>query len=357
MKLGMLIFVTISLMLLALCATAETDQRPGVDGDFGKVYSIGKGTPLNFIMINAEYSVQRIHIGEEDYVPAYNEKLLVIHFSLQNPAQTEAGVDNNTIRFTAVGENQANYEYINNIGIEGTGVVLDSFLKPAQKIAAYTAFIIPSDSVIPKIMVLPAEDDAPVIRYQSVSWTGATPPKSITKTINRIQSIKAPFARANDVTGAAVVEEIPANIGNWYSSGLLDLRLDALNYSEVVLPDEDPLDGEKYAVFTISVRNQSITTQGVYGGGHVIPKVILSDDGEANWNNLAYLVKSPRIYEGDILPGKEMQYRFFFRIPNEVPVTTLQLTEWGFITQVDENKSRPLIYNWLADQPVKVPAF
>jgi hypothetical protein len=95
-----------------------TVQLAGDNGVFGTVYSINKGNPIYFRLKSVEFTTNQVTIGENLYVPSAEEKLMVLHFTVQNPQKTEQFVRWDTLRFTAADAMNTNHEGDNEWGDE-----------------------------------------------------------------------------------------------------------------------------------------------------------------------------------------------------------------------------------------------
>ncbi|MBI5831658.1 MAG: hypothetical protein HZB16_05010 [Armatimonadetes bacterium] len=76
-----------ALMLMGAGARA-VDEMPGQWGEVGKDYIMGKGHRLRFRLVSMEYRVDPVCIGKQAFAPKADEKLLVVHYVLQNAETT-----------------------------------------------------------------------------------------------------------------------------------------------------------------------------------------------------------------------------------------------------------------------------
>lgn len=217
-------------------------QLPGGQGEFGVPYIIGGSEPLNFILKSAEYAINRVTIGEAIYAPGPDEKLLVLHFSIQNAQKEEAYVDWDTLRFTAIDEKNVNREYPRSVGLEETRDPLQITLKPVQKIDCYTVISVPAKGCVPKLMVLPP-NDSPVLRYDLK---------------DKVKKLSEPFVDPSDPTGLSALTNISGQIGNNYPLSHYDFNFIKLNYSAVKASsdEEDEDASNKQNLFiTLQIKN------------------------------------------------------------------------------------------------------
>ncbi|WP_337871455.1 hypothetical protein [Meiothermus sp.] len=106
-------FVIVSTGQAPQTQVAGTTQLAGGEGEFGKTYTLGKSYPLNFTLRSAEYAVNRVTAGTSVYAPKANEKLLVLHYTVQNPTQREQNVTWSSFKFTVVDAKDFNHVFNN----------------------------------------------------------------------------------------------------------------------------------------------------------------------------------------------------------------------------------------------------
>ena len=90
--------------------TAPTVQLAGDNGLFGNVFKIKKEGTLFFRLKSAEYTTEQVVMGDTLYVPTSEEKLLVLHLTIQNPSKSEQFVRWDSLNFTAVDSMNNNHE-------------------------------------------------------------------------------------------------------------------------------------------------------------------------------------------------------------------------------------------------------
>ncbi len=200
-----------------------TSQLKGDQGELGLTYTLGKESPINFTLKSCEYLAERKRIGADYYVPTAEEKLLVVHFTLQNPQPSERGVGWSVCSFTAVDATDTNREYPQNIGVESTQEALSLDLKPAQKLDAYTIITVPARGEVPKLIV--KAQDQLVIRYDLRK---------------KVKGLAAPFGDPADKSGATALADVPAVVGTYCPVGMWDARLDSTSYTTGAIKEEAP---------------------------------------------------------------------------------------------------------------------
>jgi hypothetical protein len=275
-----------------------TSQLKGDQGEFGLTYTLGKESPINFTLKSCEYLGERKWIGTDYYVPTGEEKLLVLHFTLQNPQPAERGVGWSVCSFTAVDASNTNREYPQNIGVESNQEVLNLNLKPAQKIDAYTVITVPAQGEVPKLIV--KSQDQLVIRYDLRK---------------KVKGLSAPFADPADKSGATARSDVPAVAGTYYPVGMWDARLDSTSYTTQAIKEEAPEGGVRYLVLNMTFRNPTKSAQSL-GWSALAPKVRTTDGENLDWNQELLYASRDETISMDVEPGQEAKVRYYFTIPS-----------------------------------------
>ncbi len=293
-------------------AAPGTGQLPGENGQLGIVYSMVKSNPLFFSLKSAEFTVAPVKVGEVMYTAKAGEKLLVIRFTVQNPHKTmEQFVRWDSLKMTVVDAMNINRESTNwGDVLTQNGVAVS--LKPAQKIEAYTAFIVPAKGVVPKLMVMPpTENDGGVLRYDLRG---------------KVTGLKEPFADPADPAGATARETVPMKLNTACPLDTLNLTVEKFAYSTEVPTDADELEeGARYAVFTVLLKN--ITPDDLYVRWDSLMPMLTSTDGEELHYQQMTFATSARAFAQTIKPGAEARVRLFILVPAEVTPKTLTIRE------------------------------
>lgn len=291
---------------------AGTTQLAGGEGELGKTYTLGKRDPLNFTLRSAEFTVSRVTIGTTVYAPKAGEKLLVLHYTVQNPQKQEENLSWRSFKFTAVDSKDVNQVFDSYVAREGTTESLDVSLKPAQKIDVVVVWPVPAAGVIPKLIVERGGGDAaPVLRYDLRG---------------KVKPLSAPFADPADASGSTALEEVPVKAGSYYPLKYFDLRLETVSFTTDPMNKKGPEGGRRYLVATIAIKN-AITRPVGYSWGTF--KFELKDaDGEKTKFN-GYLIKAGRDEhaEGELKPGEEYRFRVYFELPQDLAGQTLYVAE------------------------------
>lgn len=289
---------------------AGSVQLPGDNGELGKVYTMRKGNPLYFSLKKAEYSTTRLRIGDTLYVPKANEKLLVLHFTVQNPLKGEEQyVRWDSLAFTAVDAQNTNHEAIEAWGDEEKHESFAMNVKPAQTLAVYTAIMVPAKGVVPKLMVLPT-DDSPVLRFDLRG---------------KVTSLAAPFADPDDTNGATAREIVPAEMGKVYPYDNYDVTVEKIEYTTKALGEYEPAEDTRLGVLTLLVKNQSPADQ-YFRWDALIPTLTTADGEEMNYRTML-LATANRDVGQNLKPAQEMRVRILFDVPTDAKPELLTIKE------------------------------
>lgn len=294
--------------------TQGTQQLAGGFGEIGKSYSIGKNQPLNFTLRSAEFTVVRQTAGDL-YAPKYNEKLLVLHFTVQNPNKVDTNAYYGSFKFTAVDDKDRNIEFNSYWAREGETARLDLALKPAQKIDVVAVESIAADVKIPKLIVQRG-DDAPVVRYDLSG---------------KVKPLGAPFADPADASGSTALEVVTGQAGTYYPMGALDVKFEGATFSTEKMDNRTPKEGKRFLVATFSVRNGAAARNvNVYYGRFGIE---LTDADGVSDKFEGYIIRPSRDekLEQELRPGAETKFRAYFELPSDLGGKTISIYEDGIV--------------------------
>lgn len=300
--------VVISTPTASSAASAGTAQLAGDNGELGKLYSLRKGNPLYFTLLSAEYTTEQVNIGERTYMPTASEKLLVLHFTVQNPQKTDLFVRFDSLRLMAVDAMDVNHAAAD-WGDEDSKGKLGIALKPAQKIKAYTVITVPAKGQIPKLMVQSSIDnDGPVLRYDLR---------------DKVTLLKAPIADPADATGATALEIVTAAAKEKYPCGPFDMTLEQFTTTTETVDGVAPKKGESYLLATLRLKNDTPVPQNLRFD--TFKPVLVSTDGEIlRYGNMLFATTDRRVSQ-PVNPGDEMTIRLYFTIPKDVKPGTLTI--------------------------------
>jgi hypothetical protein len=291
-----------------------TTQMAGDNGKIGTTYTLGHGDKaINFTLTSAAYSVDRILDGSSAFMAGADEKFLVLHFTLHNPNKTENMVNWATLTYTAIDSNNVNHQVTGNGSVlfdkDGTHEAAQIVLKPAQKVAFYTALRIPSDVTVPKLIVQMPEA-LPVLRVYFAKGD--------------IKPLASPFG---DPSGVVALREVPSEAGVYYPASTdFDVKLVSGAYSQQV-GSYEASEGKRLFVATVSVKNSSLTAKTISWGAFLTG--VKTDDGEkTNFaGNRMYKSARDEDASNELQPGEEYTVRILIEIPVGAKVSELRLRE------------------------------
>ena len=143
---------------------AGTAQLPGDDGKLGQAYTMGKENRLNLVLTGVRYSKTRWNHGNDTAAPNQGQKLLIVSFQVQNPNKAITRFGEGTLKLTAIDGEGANHEGEFGVVQKGRNADFEIDLKPAQRVEAETAILVPAAGPIPKLMVAHRSGGS-VVRY------------------------------------------------------------------------------------------------------------------------------------------------------------------------------------------------
>lgn len=300
-------------------SVAGTGQLPGGWGEFGKEYTLGEGSSrMNIAVKSAEFTGSRVYVGDRTFYPKAGEKLMVIRYTIHNPQASDMSASWSTFGFTAVDATDQNREYSQWVGAETNSQKLDMYLKPGQKVEAYTYIVVPAAGEIPKLIVLGSGKS--VLRFDLRG---------------KVKPLSAPFADPSDTTGSTALAKVPAQMGVWYPTGGFDFRLDSAQFTTGPIRENNPAEGKRYLVLNASIRNKMRSSESLGWSRYGLK--LATSEGNAAWNQ--WLLQSGRD-EGlskYLDPDEETKGRYYFEIySNETPQT---------LTVQEAGDCRPLVYD------------
>ena len=301
---------------------AGTAQLAGGDGVLGKTYSLGKGSLLNFTLNSVEYRVEPLTVGTSVLFPKDTEKLLVLHFTAQNPQKNDMLVNLSSFKFTAVDKIDVNHTFQGDLTREGAPVVYYENLKPAQKVSLMAAWTVPAAGPVPKLIV--AREDGPVVRYD----------------LRGLAKVPSVFADPADASGSTALAVAPGVIGAGYAVGPFQATVQSARFSTDVMEGHKPDKGKKYFVATIALKYAVDKAAGKTGySWATLQYELLTSEGDrvTFTGNLLKPNRDARA-EGDLLPGDEVAYRVYFLLDEVVGVKALRV-QYGSSHSVSVNLS------------------
>jgi hypothetical protein len=284
-----------------------TKQLSGDQAVPGQAYTLGKASPVNFTLVSAEYSTDRICIGDECFVPNADEKFLLLHFIFHNPQKDDLVARYDTVTFTAVDARNNNRECGNPYGQEENRQVLSMLLKPAQKVAGYTFITVPAQGEVPKLIVRSSDDL--VLRYDLRG---------------KVKALAGPSRDPKDKTGVSALPSVPASIGVVYPLGEFDVKIESIAFSSQPIKDVEIDEGARFLIATATVRNGAKQPSLLRYDTFDL-KSTDTDGADLDWAPSLLRATSDVEYDGQLEPGKEARVRLYAIVPEGITPKDLTL--------------------------------
>ncbi|RYX83825.1 DUF4352 domain-containing protein [bacterium] len=292
-----------------------TEQLQGYEGRFGETFTLGKNTAFNFTLKSAEYSVGRVNIGDAAHLAKGDEKLLVLHFSIQNPQSKPLNFGAGYTIFKAIDANGVTRDFVGDLAREVTGEALRITLNPGQKVEAYTAIPVASYGEVPKLIVQNwYERQAPIIRYDLRG---------------KVTKLVAPFGDPADAKGATASRLVAAKAGAFYPvTDYFDARLDSVTYTTEPIKTYAAGTGKQYCTAIFTIKNKGLKSCR-FSNSYFRADLKDADGEKANYNGS--MLKASRDEEAgnELAPGEEARVRFYWALPLKVEAKTI-LMQYGY---------------------------
>lgn len=289
-----------------------TAQMAGENGELGTVYAIRKGNPLYFCLKSAEFTTKQVLIGNELFVPTFNEKLLLLRFTVQNPNKVATHVRWDSLRFTAVDAMNVNHAEAYSWGDVENQQPVNIDLKPAQKIEAYRVLRVPAKGLVPKLIIESGvANDGPVLRYDLRE---------------KVAPLIAPFADPTDPTGATALSIVPAELGTAYPYRYFAVAVEKIESVTTALQAGPPEAGGRYLLVTVAITNATTGPRTLRSDTLMLS--LTSTDNEPLRFRVMLLATANRLFEAQAVPaGQTVKARLCFFVPKDVTPQTLTLKE------------------------------
>jgi hypothetical protein len=294
-------------------------QPPAGQGEFGKTYSMRRGEPLYFTLRSAAYAVAPVSIGENWFATAAAEKLLVLHFDIENPGPADRLVRFDSLRISAIDTAQVEHPQKGLWGLEGRNEPAAFPLASGKKVSLFAVVTVPAKGEPPTILVRSNRDnDGPDLPYEVHGHVPALP---------------APYADPTDPTGATALPEVPAAQGVAYPCDNFAVTVEKSAFTTAAIGEAKPNEGDRFLVFTLLVKNQTPVEHLLRFD--MLQPVLTSKAGERLPYKGMVLENADRPVAQLVGPGAQMPVRIFFAVPKDATLQQLLL---------QEQKSRRYLY-------------
>jgi len=207
-----------------------------------------------------------------------------------------------TFHITAVDANDKNWEFRGDIGNEATKGLGSQRLKPGQKLNVYAILKVPAAGEIPKVIF--KSGDNLVIRYDLRG---------------KAKGLQPPYADPSDTTGATALAVVPAEIGKWYPTGVLAIRIDETSISDQSIGDAKVDRGGALFVVKATVKSLNKRSWPLRQDSFVV-KLKDADGADISYRGPVILrASSDTSLSTSLEPGQELSYRMVFRMGENLP--------------------------------------
>ncbi|MGO8671081.1 MAG: hypothetical protein ACLQVD_06935 [Capsulimonadaceae bacterium] len=283
----------------------------------GETFTLnGDGWSLDFTLKSVEITARRVRIGPDDSeVPNASEKLVVVHFTLENNSTADVGITGDSIQFTAEEPDGTPHEDVPEAANEDTGDLIDGTLHPKDKINVIKVIHFPAAGPVESVSITPSPTGVKPFR---IALAG------------HVARLSPPFADPADPAGMTALDAVNAKVGDFYPMGDCDLALLKTEYTEAPLltdkgvqpPDPD----YHYVVFTFEVtcQNSAGTT---FDSGNINATVNFADDSSDAPTNGPLLdpIDGTQKFNTKLQAGQTRRFRLFFPIAKSDTLASLDI--------------------------------
>lgn len=287
-----------------------TTQLGGVAAKLGQTFTLGRQSPLNFTLLGAEYSVDRVVIGKAVYFPRVGEKLLILRFAVHNPQKAEVRYYWPDLRFTAFDAQDRGFPDVQAVARNGTSESLEVRLKPAEKLNVMTVIRVPAAGVVPKLMVQ-RDGGGEVLRYDLRG---------------QVTPLAKGIADPADGSGATPLAQVPTALNTFRPLERFDVRLDEVKFTGEALGGKAPPAGQRYLSAVFTIRNME-PGGGRYAWSDFQPVLKDADGERVEYNQRMLKASRDERAGGTLAAGEEARVRFFFVLPANVNAQSVSLTD------------------------------
>lgn len=299
-------------------------QLAGGDGALGKTYTLYLGTPdaLNFTLNKLEYLPGRFITDpgtndERDFLPAAGKKLVVMHYSVQNPQKKDINFRADySLKFTGVDSNNKDVPVAraSRAYDEITRKSASMTLKPAQKINVISIMELDSRASLPKLMVETNKATKAVWRYDLSG---------------KIAPLTDPFVDPAVKDGSAALDQgIPLKLNFYVPAREVDFKVNSVQYSPNDILDRKVPAGGKILLINLTFRNPHFRPFKI---GNAFPpvqvKVFDQDDMAGGQAGKLYFASRDEQLVGELGMNKEIGARLAVALPGGLTPKRLEFTD------------------------------
>jgi hypothetical protein len=294
-------------------------QKPAptvLTAKFGQPYTLdGDGWSLNLTLNRVELSAGRYFLGGNAEIPDADEKLVIIHYTLQNPNLADVPVDGQSVNFAAIDSDKNGHNDLPEAQYEGTDNLVDDVLKGKETADFVKVIHVPAEGPLSALTVTPAPAGFDTVQFDLAGHVSKLPP---------------PYADLKDATGMTAAEPIPTRIGVSYPLGDCNITLikavfthEALLSYNGIFPPED---GDHFALFTFEVTCEHST--GMTFTAENLNPTLTSTDGDSIDPAGAPLLKSDddgAPFDTNLSYGVATRFRIYFPVAKSDSLASLTI--------------------------------
>ena len=258
-------------------------------------------------------------MGKQCFTANADEKLLVLHFTVQNPGQTERLVRYDSLRISAIDDMNISRLQKQAWGLEKTNELVAFTLAPNQETSLFCVIGVPAKGEPRNILVKSNRDnDGPDLSYE----------------VNgHVPALLSPFVDKSDPVGATALEEVAAKQGVSYPCDYFAVKVENMAYTTAPLTEIRLNKGDRFLVCTLLAKNHTPVEHMLRYD--LIQPILTTDEGERMIYKGMLLENTDRAVAQMILPGDEMRVRIFFLVAKDAAPKRLM---------IQERKSRRYLY-------------
>jgi hypothetical protein len=290
-----------------------TEQLSGWEGSMGEMFTLGTNPAVNFALKKAEYSIARSNIAGNSHWPKGDEKLLVLHFTVQNPNKHVIQFGPQYLSIKAVDSGGVTRNWVSDAARESTGERLSMPLNPGQKVDGYTVIPVAAWGEVPKLIVASGyEPKANIVRYDLRG---------------KVAKLAAPFGDAKDA--ATALKLVPAKAGVFFPvTDHYDARLDSVAYTSEPIKGRAPDTGKRFFVATFTFQNKSPIAR-PYAYNYFRADLKDVDGEKTDYSNSMLKGSRDEEVNTNLAAGEEGRGRFYWQVPANVEAKTI-LLQYGY---------------------------
>jgi len=284
----------------------STAQKPTDECQIGKTYSIGTLDPLNLTVNSVEYSAERTKIGGKYDWTGSDEKLVTMHYTLQNPSASDIRVGTVSIDWTLVDSNSVNYDLDGYVSVEGTGDTLDQSLSSGQSVKCLACFRIPAKGQATRLSAAAHGEKVGTAGYNLDGKVGA---------------LTARYADPGDPSGSTRRDVETGKIGEFYQVRDYDIKVDSLELSTKPILDWELPQDQAFLLMTVEYKNFSDGSS-MLSGNNI---EVVDQDGEVYYTKSTLALATSRIISPSPEPEATAKFRLAFRVPKNVKLRSINM--------------------------------